>query len=303
MKIPYKDNEKQDIVLTIEIEQSESGNIYIGEENSSGAKYSKSIFSIESAINKYIETYHKELMKTFKDKFDDEGNDSLITDEHKQGKKYVNGLAKDDFLQYMYEKFPEAYMSLHARELLESIVDYCTNENFTHSENDLFYTLQKIIPAIEEDELLAFMNHDNLTNEVLHKPKINVDSLEKLQSIIENQGWKVEDVSYYDSIGWSISKYSPAGEDFYFEITHNNDVNTAYQQIINYTLYGFDKDEHIAMWIEAKNNKVNGVPSTRKLVIDADDIQSMLNELRNELENCDLEKQKDKELHEPDICD
>ena len=45
----------------------------------------------------------------------------------------------------------------------------------------------------------------------------------------------------------------------------------------------FDVDDHIAMWIEAKKNGTAGVPSTRELVHDAEDIQEMLNELAEAL--------------------
>ena len=42
---------------------------------------------------------------------------------------------------------------------------------------------------------------------------------------------------------------------------------------------GFDIDEHIEMWIEARRNGTSGVPSTRELVKDAEDIDKMLQEL------------------------
>ena len=42
---------------------------------------------------------------------------------------------------------------------------------------------------------------------------------------------------------------------------------------------GFDIDEHIEMWIEARKNGVSGVPSTRELVKDAEDIDKMLQEI------------------------
>ena len=45
----------------------------------------------------------------------------------------------------------------------------------------------------------------------------------------------------------------------------------------------FDPDEHIEMWIEARKNGVRGVPSTRELLHDAEDIDKMLQELASAL--------------------
>lgn len=42
---------------------------------------------------------------------------------------------------------------------------------------------------------------------------------------------------------------------------------------------GFDIDEHIEMWILAKRSGTGGVPSTRELVKDAEDIDKMLQEI------------------------
>ena len=46
---------------------------------------------------------------------------------------------------------------------------------------------------------------------------------------------------------------------------------------------GFDVDEHIEMWIEAKRSGTNGVPSARELVHDAEAIDKMLDELADAL--------------------
>ena len=41
----------------------------------------------------------------------------------------------------------------------------------------------------------------------------------------------------------------------------------------------FDVDDHIDMWVEARRNGVSGIPSTRRLAIDAEAIDEMLKEL------------------------
>ena len=110
--------------------------------------------------------------------------------------------------------------------------------------------------------------------------------MENLKKIIEKLGWDIYEESYGgDEIGWDLRKFSPAGEDFGFSICHNNDVATAIKEISSYAEDGFDIDEHIEMWIEARHNGIRNVPGTRELVEDAENIQKMLDELYNYLLN------------------
>lgn len=76
-------------------------------------------------------------------------------------------------------------------------------------------------------------------------------------------------------------KYSPAGEDFGFSV-YFDEIEDIPDEVGKY-YNSFDVDEHIEMWIEAKNNGVGGVPSIRRLVEDAEDIDEMLDELSDEL--------------------
>ena len=94
--------------------------------------------------------------------------------------------------------------------------------------------------------------------------------LNKIIKTSEALGWSVED----DGDAVSFYQYSPAGEDFRFTVGKGNII----EEVKEYAAY-FDIDEHIEMWIEAKRNGVSGVPSTRELVHDAEDIDSMLQEL------------------------
>lgn len=41
----------------------------------------------------------------------------------------------------------------------------------------------------------------------------------------------------------------------------------------------FDPDEHVEMWVEARHNGVSGIPSTRELVDEADQIADSLDNL------------------------
>lgn len=259
--------------------------------------------------------------------------------------EYINGFAKEDFLEYMYNQFPTVYNNTHSRELLENIVDYCTTDNFTHTKNELIYTLEKLIPEITGKELLKFANKSILTSSIFDyyddsysfeyqlldrlktdcnyylgngnrcekhlwagnvkdqiakmkelyeilpiKPEwLSLDDIEEykaemttirslgdLQTAIEDYGWNI--TAYNDSY-WDISQFSPAGEDFFFTINHNNSVKKAIEEISQYA-NDFDVDEHIEMWVEARqidNNHLN-VPSIRRLAEDAESIQEMLDD-------------------------
>jgi len=155
-------------------------------------------------------------------------------------------------------------------------------------------------------------SYDSLFNEALNedldeifrkseKQAIKITSVEELQKYIEGKGWVISDCSFNEDIDWEISKHSPAGEDFCFNIQCSNAVEDAINAIAEYT-NSFDEEEHIKMWLNAKdidNNRLN-VPSITKLVEDAKNIKQMLTELSEGLES---ESELDKEDFEPDICD
>lgn len=94
--------------------------------------------------------------------------------------------------------------------------------------------------------------------------------------VLEKHDWSV--VDYTGDGRVEIEKYSPAGEDFVICV----DVDKFAESVSRYAA-GFDIDDHIEMWIEAKHNGVSGVPSTRELVHDAEDIDKMLQEIASAL--------------------
>lgn len=173
-------------------------------------------------------------------------------------------------------------------------------------------THQEITPELVEKVQELSDSYDSLFNEELNedldeifrkneKQAIKITSVEELQKYIEGKGWVISDCSFNEDIDWEISKHSPAGEDFCFNIQCSNAVEDAINAIAEYT-NSFDEEEHIKMWLNAKdidNNRLN-VPSITELVEDAKNIKQMLTELSEGLES---EPELDKEDFEPDICD
>ena len=104
---------------------------------------------------------------------------------------------------------------------------------------------------------------------------------EVLVAEAEALDWTVEFSENGDDRYVEFFQYSPAGEDFSICVFFNC-IEDIPRKVTEY-YEDFDIDEHIEMWIEAKRNGVSGVPSTRKLVEDAKDIDEMLENLSDAL--------------------
>jgi hypothetical protein len=105
------------------------------------------------------------------------------------------------------------------------------------------------------------------------------------RAVCEKYDWTVEDsLDGYVELG----KHSPAGEDFWFVADKKDFV----ESVREYAAY-FSPDEHIEMWIQARNSGVRGVPSTRELVKDAEDIDKMLRELARALWQAEMAAERD----------
>lgn len=98
----------------------------------------------------------------------------------------------------------------------------------------------------------------------------------KYIDVLEKLDWKM--CGYTGDGMVEIEKYSPAGEDFIMCVEVKNFPDAVMEYYVD-----FDVDEHIEMWIEARRNGTNGVPSTRELVQDAEAIDDMLKELADAL--------------------
>ena len=101
---------------------------------------------------------------------------------------------------------------------------------------------------------------------------------------------------YYDrliakceELGWSaiededgiveLQQYSPAGEDFSFEIKKERFVDDVWD-----FYNSFDIDDHIEEWVLARHNGDGSVPCVRALCNDAEAIDLMLCKLFYELD-------------------
>lgn len=94
----------------------------------------------------------------------------------------------------------------------------------------------------------------------------------KYLDVLEEQNWTVADYTGDGRV--DLETESPAGEDFIICVEVKNLQDSVKEYASN-----FDVDEHIEMWVEAKKNGVQGVPSARELVHDAEAISEMLENL------------------------
>lgn len=122
-------------------------------------------------------------------------------------------------------------------------------------------------------------------------------NIEDLKNAIENLGWNIFECDVDNGTGWELNQHSPAGEDFIFAIEHNNNVEKAIEEINQYAK-DFDVDEHIEMWVEARqidNNRLK-VPPIRILVEDAENIQEMLDNLSDFCDELDIVQELEEEI-------
>lgn len=102
----------------------------------------------------------------------------------------------------------------------------------------------------------------------------------------EGLGWKVRFDTQIrnDKIEKIVSfaHRSPAGEDFNFVVSYDKTENIIHE-VSTYCI-NFDEDKHIEKCIDMKRNGVEGIPSIKKLVEDAEAINKMLEELYVELD-------------------
>lgn len=101
---------------------------------------------------------------------------------------------------------------------------------------------------------------------------VEIDVGKRIKRICDECGWSV---SEEDSNMLYISQYTPAGEDFGFDVNAGDVIN----EIKSYA-DRFDVDEHVKMWITSGCD----TPNIRALLEDAEWIESALHELIEALE-------------------
>ena len=90
----------------------------------------------------------------------------------------------------------------------------------------------KTILTYDEAIFLQDIMFDALAHEYDIPTFLVVRDLNELQAYIERNGWSVCHCDFaHDHVGWEISRFTPADEDFFFEIEHDNDVRKAVSAI------------------------------------------------------------------------
>ena len=108
---------------------------------------------------------------------------------------------------------------------------------------------------------------------------------------------RVEQIA--EGLGWAVTregktvgfwKHSPLGEDFGISLTVDElSLSEVAYEVGN---YGFDPDEHAAMWIDNRHT-VRGVPqSVLDLAEDALEIEKMIDQLNSELDRAAFEEKR-----------
>ena len=92
---------------------------------------------------------------------------------------------------------------------------------------------------------------------------------EKIYEIAEREGWQVD--SYYvdekeTMVNFSFEKYSPAGQDFYFEVSvpNENDEDIFYNNVAD-AIYEYWEDFDVSyetyIWLDETGHGMNGAPN------------------------------------------
>ena len=123
---------------------------------------------------------------------------------------------------------------------------------------------------------------------------------EKIYEIAQSEGWNV-DYCYVDEeeteIIFSFEKYSPAGRDFYFEVSVPNDEDeyVIYRSVADaiYTYFeGFDVSYETYIWLDEEGHGKNGAPYDMSDVYkDTESCEKMIDDLWRSFYDKDLPKE------------
>ena len=94
---------------------------------------------------------------------------------------------------------------------------------------------------------------------------------QQIAKILEKHGFNVKK----NGMGYDISQYTPAGEDWNICLFNLTEIKRYCEE--------FDPEEEFTMWVQAKG-KVDGVPSIPELWKDQEWKQSVLNKVLEEVQ-------------------
>lgn len=223
------------------------------------------ITSIEFNGDCYLSHHGKRIIKRLK-------KDMTLSDY----KKYVRYFNKTyfEYDEQLFYDVDKKYLDMNAEDYISAwFSDYLYIKNVSDKDQVVIdEELNEIILHPQGYVVLRFGKYDVPDEgeyEVLYNATI--DKGGRLKKVCEELGWSVheEDDEYY------LSKYSPAGEDFGFDINAGNVVS----EIKDYADH-FDVDEHVKMWVTSGCD----TPNIRALLEDAEWIDEKLQELVEALE-------------------
>lgn len=113
----------------------------------------------------------------------------------------------------------------------------------------------------------------------------NKKKFEKLKPIwdaMEEHRWhvltQIDDIDEtHDEV--EIETWSPAGEDLILTLYLNHWEGKSISEQVYDIYLGFDVEENVKMWLDAKAHGTGGVPSVQTLVHDAEEIEKMYDKL------------------------
>lgn len=196
---------------------------------------------------------------------------------------YSYNLSLDDLYPLLEEKgFEPTHENVRALMLntndFEGVSEYI-NESLTRLFDDEIDSCEEVLdraPSLVAQECV-----EKSVESPAHAaaPEESTDLTREQQAyldICEENGWSYSILEKWNEV--ELSQSSPAGEDFSFIVSLEDLPEKVHSFIFN-----FDVDEHVEMWVKARQEGTKGVPGVRELVDDAEAIEQMLEELSRAL--------------------
>lgn len=109
----------------------------------------------------------------------------------------------------------------------------------------------------------------------------------KIRNASESLGWSLN--TYQSSTNqhsFEFSQFSPAGQDFSFEITMEDEKAESFIKSLRDYYEGFDVDYETYLWIGSDGHGKNGAPYYMKdILVDMESVEDMIQKLFQALED------------------